>query len=511
MSKERRFAIVIGINDYEHYPLKYCVNDATSVRQILIDKCGFNSEDIFLLTSSKDESIKEITGKYKEALRAISESFIEFEDSILFYFAGHGNYKEEKSNILFHDSEYPIKEIHNEISALNPKVQTYIIDSCNSGGKVLTRGQDLLLPQEYLIGKYIESSDGAMLLYACGSDQKARETDDMQHGLLTFEFLNAITNEALYDEDGILTPSIIQDYVLKQTTKHSNLEQIPVVENRISGIYPFAYITKGENESTKELESRGKDEQSSEKQVTSVDEQKLSLSKKVELPDALQKGAYDRESRLKLQEFVGRVLTKELDGILEAFSLIRPQYKISSFADINDLDFSGLDKLIEKLVVNAREKKISPLDDIFKITKKLNTKYFTDVFKAFASREPEYVTVHSIHSRKDYIDTYINVLTSDDIYSVSFGCGYIVYQSKWGLVVSTIIFRLDWDGEKDNIIDNVIQNDYPFLIKDESYSLIEIMEFEKIVDITKIVSAWDTERKNELDIFIKSSISSSKK
>ena len=31
MSIDRRFAIIIGINDYDNSPLNYCVNDANAV------------------------------------------------------------------------------------------------------------------------------------------------------------------------------------------------------------------------------------------------------------------------------------------------------------------------------------------------------------------------------------------------------------------------------------------------------------------------------------------------
>lgn len=505
--KERRFAIVIGINDYEDTPLYFCVNDAISVREILIDRCDFKSEDIFLLTSDKDESIKEMTGKYKEALRSIGENFRESKDSILFYFAGHGNYKEDKSNILFHDSEYPIKEIHSEISALNPKVQTYVIDSCNSGGKVLTRGQEPFLPQEYLIGKYIENSDGAMLLYACGSNQLARETSEMQHGLLTHEFLNVLDNEKLYDEDGILTPSIIQHHVLKQTSQNSNFEQVPVVENRITGIYPFALVKKEKEEIIKEVEPIEADQQFLEKQLPEslIDEHKLPISKNADSTNTIKQILYDKKSRLKLQGSINALLAKKMEEILEDLKLDRPEYKVSSYSDINYLDFEGVDILVKSLVVNARNKEISPLDDIFSITKRPNFNYinqFSNLFKAFAPKEPEHIIEHSIDSSNDYIDINIKVLTSDDIFSVSFGFGYIVYQSKWGLILTTLIFKLDWDGEQDNIIENIAQSNYPFLVRDETYRVIEEMELKDFSTIQSRLRTWNQERKNELNSFI---------
>ena len=70
-NEERRFAIIIGINDYDVKPLNFCVNDATAVADKLEEKCLFKKEDIFLITSEQGKTTKDITGHFENSLKQI--------------------------------------------------------------------------------------------------------------------------------------------------------------------------------------------------------------------------------------------------------------------------------------------------------------------------------------------------------------------------------------------------------------------------------------------------------
>ena len=210
MTIDRRFAIVIGINDYSSKPLEYCVNDALAVSQILEDKCYFNKDDIFTISSDTFKPIKDISGHLDNALKQIAKDLKPQTDSIFFYFAGHGEYHFENSGLQFHDSFVEISDIFNRINDLQPKYQCFVIDACESGGKVLTRGA--AEPVD-IIEKYISKSSGILFMYAATESESAKELERIKHGLFTYYFLDAINKEDLYDTDGILTPNRIQDYI----------------------------------------------------------------------------------------------------------------------------------------------------------------------------------------------------------------------------------------------------------------------------------------------------------
>lgn len=105
MPLDRRFAIVVGINDYSKKPLNYCANDASAVAGMLIKRCGFRAEDIHPIISDNQTPIKDITGRFDTALQAIKTEFVEEEDSLFFFFAGHGGYFNDQSMMSFQDSQ----------------------------------------------------------------------------------------------------------------------------------------------------------------------------------------------------------------------------------------------------------------------------------------------------------------------------------------------------------------------------------------------------------------------
>lgn len=493
MKKERRFAIIIGINDYENSPLNYCVNDAISIKEKLVEKCRFNEEDVFLITSSNEHSNKEIAGKYMESIRSIREKIDSDNDSILFYFAGHGRYRAEKSNIMFHDSEYPIIDIFNDITQLDPKVQIYIIDSCQSGGKVIAREEETRNFDNCHLEKYIQNSSGAMLLYACQTDESAWEDAEKEHGLLTFHFINAIDKEDLYDDEGILTTSRIQEYVSKETSKSSNFTQIPVVENRIAGYYPFAILKTEQQQETKETNII----------YTERDNKCLQMT-------------YHREARLELQEYLFNNISKIVKEVKNKFI---NKYENYSFTDINDIRFDKIDKLIEKLVVDSRKNNIEPIQNIYQTKKIVNPTYkpsfinpssivYKSLFKLFEPLEetPKTTLKHIIEPQNEYIDMKFEIFISKNIREVSFGLGFIVYQAKWGLVLTTILFELEWDGEQDSIINNLIKKDYPFLLDQETYIILDSLKLNEFTTIQNQITKWDKKRERELENFINSTI-----
>jgi uncharacterized caspase-like protein len=158
---ERRYAVIIGINDYEHNPLNYCTNDAVAIKDLLEQKANFSPEDTYLISSNSNSSTKDITGKLFSAIGKINESFNKKKDSIFFYFAGHGISDESQSYLVFHDSKYPIRDVFNIVNKLEPKMQFYVIDACESGSKTLTRrAADLGTSSE--IDELIASSSGTL-------------------------------------------------------------------------------------------------------------------------------------------------------------------------------------------------------------------------------------------------------------------------------------------------------------------------------------------------------------
>jgi uncharacterized caspase-like protein len=324
---ETRYAVLIGINDYDNQPLNFCVNDALSIKNALMERANFLEKNIYSVTSDSLNSIKDITGKLLEIVTAIKNRFQEENDSIFFYFAGHGSQENNESYLVFHDSKYLIRNIYDAFNNLNPKMQFYMIDACESGNKTITRS--VSFEKDNYLNELIKNSSGILFLYACQADQYAQENEAIKHGVMTHYFIEAIRNDALYDEEGILTPGRIQEYVAKKVATLSHFSQTPVSESNTSGYYPFAMKTPAFDS--------------------------FSLVPAVILPQnrAIVSIKPTRESRLELQKVAIDFLTNTFNTFIdENFG----DYQKSHFDTLKDILLSNTEMLKERIVSDATEK-----------------------------------------------------------------------------------------------------------------------------------------------------------
>lgn len=467
MYQETRYAIIIGINDYSNNPLAYCVNDADSIAQTLIEYCMFEEKNIFKIISNEENSLKDITGQYLENLRKVKENFRERVDSILFYFAGHGSQSNDKSVLWFQDSPYPIEEIFEDFCSLTPRVQTYIIDACQSGNKVLTRSID------NDISKFINLSEGASFLYACRSSEGAQERADLAHGLLTHNLLSYISNRSSYDEDGYLTFNRIVDFVQKNTIEHSEFSQTPVVESRISGFYPFAIL-----------------------------KDKLSEVRSTTVKSSIEKRDL-REVRNKIQERCIDLIDTCLN------SLTFNNYSIADTVDFNELtsrEIYNSSDLKEKIVKYTESHNLVSLNKLI-YQEEVKVDYKNNLFGSVLlsldkmyNKPQSYINYVIDFHNKDLYSKF-KICMSNDIEEVSFGIGVIFYQAKWGAVLLYVAYLIDWDGEQDNQITNICISHITIPLKEQSLEVLKDYSLDIEQFINPLLDKWNDKRLQELKAF----------
>ncbi|MCM3789121.1 caspase family protein [Domibacillus indicus] len=509
-----RYAIVIGINDYSVKPLNYCVNDANAINDALIDRCMFKEENIHLIISDKQHPVKEVLGKFKEAVSTISKTFKSEEDSFFFFFAGHGFFEQEKSKICLHESEYPIEDIFNEISfKLNPSVQLYVIDACQSGGKVMTRSGQVT----NILDQYEATANGAMMLFACGTNEWAGEYSALEHGLLSSYFIKAIYEDTLYDSDGILTPTVIQDYVTKATARDSVFSQIPVIENRIAGVYPLAKIDNQQliNAPEKESSEQRKkipinEEHQDEPEELNSTHDSDNIGSKIKL---------DFDSRATAQEFVYKTVLKKVEDFTSKnLEELLSEYTKESFKDIQGYLFKekyNLNDFHKKIYDIAENRNLMPLNDIFskeevklksdtsllqQIASMSTPKSFQNYFYPGTFKPKEYNYVIDYNS--DHFEYFIEIYKANKITKCSFGLGFFIYQAKWGIVIFFIYFKIDWDGEKDSVIENSRVLPCSYIIDEDLEPKVSDLDIDDFWDISEEISKWNSSREKEVRAFI---------
>lgn len=465
---ENRYAIIIGINDYERSPLNFCVNDADEIKNTLVRKCRFKEENVIKITSDDINSEKDITGRYLEAIRYIRNKFIKGRDSILFYFAGHGACDNSKSVLWFQKSSYPIEEVFANISTLEPKIQTYIIDACQSGSKVLTRGEDDNLE------KYLKSVEGAMFLYACRNTEYAGELSELKHGLLTYKVIEATSKKELYDGDGYLSFNRIVDFVQKETSKASGFKQVPVIENNVAGFYPFAF-------SSEKLEN---------------------IKEEISLNKGIKRNEHDlKDIRISLKLKCKEACDKEFDKM--DFN----EYEEIKIHDLKDLEDIDTNDLKEGIVTYVEDEKLVPLKKLIysREKEKNHNPLFGGVMQTIALLQNQTIKTkeYIIDFDSKNIESEFRIYKSDNINKVSFSVGYIIYQAKWGIVLLKIAFLLDWDGEKDCEISDITIEDIGISLEEDALELVGDITFGFEEYINELISKWNQVRKDELDRYRK--------
>ncbi|MED4404057.1 caspase family protein [Metabacillus fastidiosus] len=472
-----RYAILIGINDYNKAPLNYCVNDANAISDTLVNRCLFKENNIYKITSDNNNSIKEVLGAFRQALEDIKITFESHKDSFFFFFAGHGSCTDDKSKIWLQDLEYSIEDIYNEITyTLNPEVQIYLIDACESGGKVITRNKTTSYS---LLEKYEATSSGTMLLFACGTNQYAKEYGELKHGLLTNVFLEGINNDDLYDADGFLTPSILQDYVTKETAKISDFTQIPVYENRISGVYPLA-----------QKKISGSNDISGEITVRNRPIYKLS-----------------RDLRNNALITIKNTIVEKMDNIKhQIFKQYEKMYEVHTFEQLGFRElknnYKNIDILSEKLFKIAKRDLNLPLNDVFQeIIIEDNNNSFASIF----SRKSD-IREYKLDLQGNSVDFRIDVFKAENITESSFGYGIIVYYTKWGISIATLEFRLEWDGYSDRIMKDIQTKTLKYKIADGLEDKVRLLNLEDEFTFITNITEWNENRRTEISAFLESSL-----
>src|SRR5262249_26701785 len=81
-------AVIIGINDYQNWPkLRYCVNDANSIEQMLTGQYGFKKNNIIKLLD-KDATRERIVWALGDQMA--DPNRVKKDDRVFVFFAGHG-------------------------------------------------------------------------------------------------------------------------------------------------------------------------------------------------------------------------------------------------------------------------------------------------------------------------------------------------------------------------------------------------------------------------------------
>lgn len=204
------WAVVIGIDDYAHWPkLAYAARDADGVAQLLIGKYGFKADHVLRLSNAEAtrEHILTLLGDTLADPKKVAR-----DDRVLVFYAGHGATRHLASGrdlgyivpvdadlANFQGTAISMSNFQDIAEAIPAKHVLFVMDSCYSG-LALTRGGG---SGNFLAE--ISRRPARQMLTAGGADQQVADGGPNGHSIFTWTLLRALGGEGDLNGDGVIT------------------------------------------------------------------------------------------------------------------------------------------------------------------------------------------------------------------------------------------------------------------------------------------------------------------
>ncbi len=232
------WAAVIGIDEYQTWPkLRYAVNDAQAVRDVLIQKYHFKPENVFGLYDKEAtrESILSLLGD-----KLANPDMVKHEDRVFVFFAGHGATRKLPSGrdlgyIIpveagindYQGQAISMSNFQDISEAIPAKHLLFVMDSCYSG-LALTRGAGGM-PGTLNYLQEIARREARQMFTAGGADEQVADNGPNGHSIFTWTLLQGLDGRADLNGDGVITGTELAAYVIPAVSSLSH--QTPVFGN----------------------------------------------------------------------------------------------------------------------------------------------------------------------------------------------------------------------------------------------------------------------------------------
>lgn len=235
ISNPNAVAVVIGNTEYDHTSnVKYAVNDAQLMKKYLIEVLGYKEGNVFFETNITKGTFENYFGTRDNPNGKLSLYVKKEISDVFIYYAGHG-FPDKDGNVYFlpKDAEpnivqlggYPMNVFYNNITKLNAKSVTIILDACFSGFGIQRSVSGVRIVEDVK-----EEIPNGSIMTSSAASQESTWLDQEEHGMFTYFFMRALHDKEVADvnQDKKLTIGEIYDYV-----SNSN-EGVPYYARRIN-------------------------------------------------------------------------------------------------------------------------------------------------------------------------------------------------------------------------------------------------------------------------------------
>lgn len=259
----KKWAVVVGVNDYKRpsvTDLKYAVPDAELFARALTEVGGFAPENVFLYTTDNQEAEKRprLTNLVYR-LEQLKDN-VSPEDSIFFYFAGHGvemkgetflmtENADSRSNATLTMSALRADLLLKLLEECQAKDTLIILDACRNDPNAGRGSADNPMSDAMSRGLVFEKVNpeasqerSLATMLACGVGERSYEWPEKKHGYFTYHLVEGLKSAAA-DNSGVVHLGGLARYVREKVRDDSGRaghQQQPIL--RYEGPGPESWV-----------------------------------------------------------------------------------------------------------------------------------------------------------------------------------------------------------------------------------------------------------------------------
>ena len=221
---KKRWAVLVGINDYEHFiKLKYCRQDVVELAQKLSDELSFDE----VITVHEEAKLRPDHDSILIALDELRDSGkVEPDHLLVFYFAGHG-INEGGKDYLLPISAQPrhikrqgisVQELIDNLKEFQCKHTVMFIDACREEVVAGARGAAPVIGAD---ADELVRKASIVTFFSCSQRDRSYEIDKLQHGSFSYGILDAI-------KEGVVTVADLDRYLVSHVPHFNLMNEKPV-------------------------------------------------------------------------------------------------------------------------------------------------------------------------------------------------------------------------------------------------------------------------------------------
>jgi hypothetical protein len=196
----RSLALLVGVNEglAEERLLKYAGRDAEGMEEALRESGTFAKEDVFLLANPTLDRFRSSIEAMRVRIHDLRRAGVQ--TSVLLYYSGHGS----AGGLHMHGRNLPREEVNDLLGSLESDLKILILDACESGDFLRSKGgtflQDREIAREAKLG-----SHGTIVLSSSSRGEAAQESEDYHGAIFTHHLVNGLRGMSDYNSDGQVT------------------------------------------------------------------------------------------------------------------------------------------------------------------------------------------------------------------------------------------------------------------------------------------------------------------